>query len=86
VVFVDGVDPDTLLQLITLLAGGLTDAKIAKQLGWSQRTVQRRIAQIHEAIGASSRFQAGFLLAARYATQAPTGAGGSASPQGQPTL
>jgi len=45
--------------LLGLLAGGLTDEAIARALGWSARTTQRRIAALHKELGASTRFQAG---------------------------
>jgi sugar-specific transcriptional regulator TrmB/DNA-binding CsgD family transcriptional regulator len=45
--------------LLGLLAGGLTDEAIARALGWSARTTQRRIAALHKELGVSTRFQAG---------------------------
>jgi DNA-binding CsgD family transcriptional regulator len=51
-------------QILQLLAGGATDATIARQTGISQRTVERRIRVIMDRLGAATRFQAG-LLAAR---------------------
>jgi len=45
--------------LLSLLAGGLTDEAIARALGWSARTTQRRIAALHKDLGVTTRFQAG---------------------------
>ncbi len=52
-------------QILTLLASGASDAAIARQVKVSQRTVERRIKGILDALGASSRFQAGLLAAQR---------------------
>ncbi len=49
--------------LLSLLAGGLTDKEILRHLGWSPRTLQRRVHSIYAQLGASTRFQAG--IAAR---------------------
>ena len=57
----DGDDPAT--TLVNLLATGMKDEAIARQLGISGRTLRRRIARARAA-PASSRFQAG-LQAAR---------------------
>lgn len=51
-------------QLLGLLAAGLKDEAIARQLGVSLRTVQRRISDLMAELGARTRFQAG-LAAAR---------------------
>ncbi|MGW0395423.1 LuxR C-terminal-related transcriptional regulator [Streptomyces sp. NPDC003042] len=48
--------------IVTLLSEGLEDKVIARRLGMSQRTCQRHIAEIMRAVGAKSRFQAGYLL------------------------
>lgn len=45
--------------LLSLLAGGLTDEAVARALGWSARTTQRRIAALLKELGVSTRFQAG---------------------------
>ncbi|SDI17620.1 Homeodomain-like domain-containing protein [Actinokineospora alba] len=50
-------------ELLTLLSAGLTDESIARELGVSQRTVARRIAQYQQALGAKSRFQLGVQAA-----------------------
>jgi sugar-specific transcriptional regulator TrmB len=46
-------------RLLTLLAAGLKDDAIARQLGLSSRTVGRRIAVMLDELGARTRFQAG---------------------------
>lgn len=47
--------------LLTLLVSGLKDEAIARQLGWSLRTMRRRISRLNELLGAANRFQAGVL-------------------------
>jgi hypothetical protein len=47
--------------LLTLLVSGLKDEAIARQLGWSLRTMRRRIAGLIEELGAANRFQAGVI-------------------------
>lgn len=51
--------------LLTLLAAGLKDDAIARQLSLSTRTVGRRIAGLMDALGARTRFQAGLLAQRR---------------------
>jgi DNA-binding CsgD family transcriptional regulator len=46
-------------ELLTLLAAGLQDEAIARQLGVGHRTVQRRVARLMRTLGAQTRFQAG---------------------------
>ncbi|MFJ6794778.1 LuxR C-terminal-related transcriptional regulator [Streptomyces sp. NPDC091268] len=58
--------------IVRFLAEGLEDKVIARRLGMSERTCQRHIAEVMRAVGAKSRFQAGFLLAA--AVRAPEAA------------
>jgi DNA-binding NarL/FixJ family response regulator len=50
-------------RLLGLLAVGLTDEAIARALGWSARTTQRRLQGLMRELGATTRFQAG--MAAR---------------------
>ncbi|MFE2286846.1 LuxR C-terminal-related transcriptional regulator [Streptomyces sp. NPDC059443] len=50
--------------IVRLLAEGMEDKVIARRLGMSERTCQRHIAEIMRAVGAKSRFQAGYLLSA----------------------
>ncbi|MFF5446110.1 LuxR C-terminal-related transcriptional regulator [Streptomyces sp. NPDC012888] len=49
--------------IVRMLAEGLEDKVIARRLGMSERTCQRHIAEIMRAVGAKSRFQAGYLAA-----------------------
>lgn len=51
-------DPET-GTLLALLAAGQTDAGIARALGWSPRTTQRRIQRLMHNLNATTRFQAG---------------------------
>jgi DNA-binding CsgD family transcriptional regulator len=52
-------------RIMALLLSGLTDDAIARQLGLSLRTVQRRIAALMHGLGARTRFQAGVQAALR---------------------
>ncbi|MEU6440351.1 LuxR C-terminal-related transcriptional regulator [Streptomyces sp. NPDC047046] len=52
-------------ELLRLLAKGFTDEAVGRQLGVSQRTVRRRIADLTDRLGAGSRFQAGVLAGRR---------------------
>ena len=45
--------------LLDLLARGLKDEAIARYLGWSLRTVRRRVARLMADLGARTRFQLG---------------------------
>ena len=49
--------------VVRLLAAGATDDTIARRLGISKRTCARHVAHILACSGASSRFQAGVMLA-----------------------
>lgn len=51
--------------LLSLLATGLPDAAIARQLGVSRRTVERRIDALLQRFDAHNRFQLGWLAALR---------------------
>jgi hypothetical protein len=53
-----GPDEQTAV-LVGMLASGMTDEAIARSLGWSVRTTQRRMAGLLAALGATTRFQAG---------------------------
>ncbi|WP_340684137.1 MarR family transcriptional regulator [Amycolatopsis coloradensis] len=53
------------LRLIGLLTAGLPDQAIARQLGLSYRTFQRRLVSLIESLGARTRFQAGLQVAFR---------------------
>ncbi|SEG97953.1 regulatory protein, luxR family [Nonomuraea solani] len=59
----DGGLPDP--ELFTLLAAGLKDESVARQLGVSLRTVHRRVSEVMDLLGARTRFQAGLLAARR---------------------
>ncbi|WP_104477844.1 helix-turn-helix domain-containing protein [Actinokineospora auranticolor] len=50
-------------RMLTLLTAGLPDRSIAKQLGLSYRTFQRRLRDLMDALGAQTRFQAGLRAA-----------------------
>lgn len=52
---VDPVDRE----LLVLLSAGLKDETVARQLGLSERTVRRRIADLLDRLDVTSRFQAG---------------------------
>ncbi|WP_323184895.1 LuxR C-terminal-related transcriptional regulator [Streptomyces sp. NBC_00193] len=51
--------------LLALLVSGLKDEAIARQLGWSVRTMRRRMSRLHDQLGAANRFQAGAVAARR---------------------
>jgi DNA-binding CsgD family transcriptional regulator len=56
----DGTDLDAReATVLRLMAAGVTDAAIARQTGFSQRTVERRIRHVMELLGSQTRFQAG---------------------------
>ncbi|MFC4336649.1 helix-turn-helix transcriptional regulator [Salininema proteolyticum] len=58
-----GTEHDALDQgIITLLGQGLGDKQIARQLEVSPRTVQRRLRQLMDTAGASTRFQLGLWV------------------------
>jgi DNA-binding NarL/FixJ family response regulator len=52
-------------ELFTLLAAGLKDEAVARQLGLSLRTVHRRVSELMDGLGARTRLQAGLLAARR---------------------
>jgi DNA-binding CsgD family transcriptional regulator len=52
-------------QLLSLLVSGLKDETIARQLGWSVRTMRRRMSRLHDLLGAANRFQAGVIATRR---------------------
>lgn len=53
------------LELLRLLAQGLTDDLVSRRLGVSVRTMRRIAADLMERLGARSRFQAGALAVAK---------------------
>ena len=54
-----GATEDDDEQLLDLLARGFKDEAIARYLGWSLRTVRRRVARLMEDLGTRTRFQLG---------------------------
>jgi sugar-specific transcriptional regulator TrmB len=52
-------------RLLTMLAAGLNDKTIAHDLGISIRTLDRRVVELLKGLDARTRFQAGWLAAAR---------------------
>ncbi|GAA3862309.1 LuxR family transcriptional regulator [Saccharothrix violaceirubra] len=63
---IDGEDLSAVdMRLLGLLTTGMPDRTIAKQLGLSYRTFQRRLHDLMEALGAQTRFQAGLRAAAK---------------------
>lgn len=60
-----GMD-DNRKNLISLMAAGLNDKKISAELNITTRTIQRRLNDLMEELGASTRFQAGWLAALRF--------------------
>jgi|RhiMethySRZTD1v2_1073278.scaffolds.fasta_scaffold135191_2 regulatory LuxR family protein/transcriptional regulator TrmB len=60
------LDEDT---IITLLAAGVKDEAIARQLGVSPHTVRRRIAALCKRLGVTTRFQAGLALGQQRAAE-----------------
>lgn len=54
-----GVDAE----ILSLLAAGLKDETVARQLGLSLRTLQRRLSELFDSFGARTRFQAGYAVA-----------------------
>lgn len=59
-----GPDPDD-GRLLALLSTGLTDQVMARQLGISHRTFQRRLRNLMKRLGATTRFQLGLRAASQ---------------------
>lgn len=57
--------PEGTERLLPLLAAGHTDDSIARALGWSARTAQRRVQKLMADLGATTRFQAGLAAKER---------------------
>ena len=55
--------------ILGLLAGGLSDQAIARRLGCSERTVQRHVQRMMDAVGAKTRFQAALQIGRRNWTE-----------------
>jgi DNA-binding CsgD family transcriptional regulator len=56
------LDPDE-SRLMTLLASGLSDSAAGRVLGWSERTVQRRVVKLMDRLGVRTRLQLGIEAA-----------------------
>lgn len=61
----DGEPTATTLLMLRLMGAGATERVIARELGTSVRTLQRRIARLQELVKAYSRFQLGVVAATR---------------------
>jgi sugar-specific transcriptional regulator TrmB/DNA-binding CsgD family transcriptional regulator len=61
----EGAPPADAAAVLALLAAGQTDAGIARAMGWSARTTQRRLQHLMAELGATTRFQAGLAASAR---------------------
>jgi sugar-specific transcriptional regulator TrmB/DNA-binding CsgD family transcriptional regulator len=65
----DGQPPvlrnNTTRTILGLLSAGLSDQAIARRLDCSERTVQRHILKLNEAVGAKTRFQAALHIGRR---------------------
>lgn len=61
--------PEDAQNLITMLAAGLNDKKIADELHVSVRTVRRHAVELRQKLRARTRFQAGWLAALRLSGQ-----------------
>jgi predicted DNA-binding transcriptional regulator len=60
------ISSDLKRDILRLMMEGLRDDSIARRMGISVRACRRHIAEIMDNLGAESRFQAGYLTAARY--------------------
>ncbi|WP_374700260.1 LuxR C-terminal-related transcriptional regulator [Arthrobacter sp. JCM 19049] len=54
---------DDEVQILRLLAAGQKDESVARVLGVSVRTIQRKIQSMQRSFGAASRFQLGAISA-----------------------
>ena len=65
----DGLGGDVLTEverrLVAMLSSGMTDEAMARAIGLSHRTVQRRLADLARRVGAEGRFQLGVQAARR---------------------
>jgi DNA-binding CsgD family transcriptional regulator len=57
---------ETTRTILGLLSAGLSDQAIARRLGCSERTIQRHILRLTEAVGAKTRFQAALHIGHRH--------------------
>jgi hypothetical protein len=67
-------------RLIRLLSAGFGNDAIQRALGVSASTVQRRIHELMERLGAKTRFQAGLMIGQMYASGAQTQAANAEAP------
>jgi DNA-binding CsgD family transcriptional regulator len=61
----EAASDEEMTRLMHMLVAGLKDEAIARQLGWSVRTMRRRVSALHERLGATNRFQLGALAVRR---------------------
>lgn len=61
----DDLAPDQ-LRMLELLAAGATQVEVAARLGWSRRTVARRLAEARQTLGAKSTAHAVVLWRQRF--------------------
>ncbi|MGI5522833.1 helix-turn-helix domain-containing protein [Micromonospora sp. CA-259024] len=52
-------------RMLALLAAGMTDGAAGRVLGWSERTVQRRVASLMDRLGVQTRLQMGIAVSRR---------------------
>jgi DNA-binding CsgD family transcriptional regulator len=52
-------------RMVALLAAGMTDGAAGRVLGWSERTVQRRVAKVMDRLGVQTRMQLGIAATRR---------------------
>lgn len=60
-----GTDVEGGDQILLLMAAGLSDHAIARELGMSERTLSRRISDLQVRLGAKTRYQLGYQAALR---------------------
>lgn len=80
-------DPPTAdeVRLMALLVTGMTDEDGAARLGWTRRTLRRRLKSAMEKLGATSRLQAGYEVARvgwLEDREGPGGGSASSNPRG----
>ncbi|WP_051966855.1 helix-turn-helix domain-containing protein [Kitasatospora mediocidica] len=68
------ISDDVNKTLLRMLVNGLDDRRIARQLGISLRTCQRRISDLMTRIGARNRLHAGYLICQQGLIEAPDAA------------
>jgi hypothetical protein len=58
----DAISGDMKMEIIRMLASGAKDEAIARRLGLSVRTCRKHIGQVMQTLGATSRFQFGYMV------------------------